>query len=533
MFKAFIYLFCIFFSIFIFINTQGCGSKNCKTTLDCSQGEICDKSDKIQGVCVPKKDIVKTDAGTENHSLPDKKHIVETPQEDQSSPAEEQITDNNIIPEPQKEITPEPSLPTPQKGDLVINEILYNPPNDPVKGDANKDGVRDTYQDEFIEIVNVSNKKLDLEGVKLTDNTTKTYFTFPKGVIVAPKQGIVIFGGGMSQDTAKNNNQPHPNFGDSLVYTASFGGGGTRLALTNSAKTILLKDNQGLELDKFTYGTSECPGNKNESVTLDPDMTGKCTLHSKADSKGSLFSPGTRISGSKFSEMPVEPTTTESISEPTTELISEPTTELISDGGTESIIESKPETTPDVGYSRLPKVGDLIINELNTDPDSKKGDANKDGKISYSFDEFVEIVNNSSDPLRLQGLKLYSKGKVVFTFKAMILAPKGVVIIFGGGSDPLFNSGKPHPKFSNAYVFTSSLNLTNYGKSTKGSNTVELKDAQGMRISFFTYGSTSCFGDQNTSLTLSPDLTGTCALHKDVANGTLFSPGTKLDGSSF
>ncbi len=525
-------LFFILFSFLTVGNFQGCGKKSCKTSLDCSEGEICDKQGKSQGFCVPKKVSPKIDAGTEASLLPDMLQSKDSSsgEPEPSSTPDLIHRDNSPIESPTtQELPPEkPNLPKPQKGDLVINEILYNPPPAP-QGDANKDGLRDTYQDEFIELVNVSDKTLDLEGVQLTDDGTKIYFTFPKKISLAPKQAAVIFGGGMSQDSNVNTGQPHPKFGDSLVFTAKFGGGGSRLSLTNSAKTILLKNANGDELDRFAYGTSNCPGNKTTSVTRYPDMTGQCALHNKVSPSGAPFSPGTRVEGGRFSEAAPEP--------PPAELPSE----KISDGGPlegsfpEIPTEKTKETTPDLGNSRLPKVGELVINELHTDPDSKKGDANRDGKISYSSDEFVEIVNVSNDALRLQGLKLISSQKTVFTFKKpFVLPPHKVVLIFGGGSDPLFNTAKPHPKFAGAYVFTSRLSLTNYGKSKKGSNTVELQDAQGMRVSFFTYGTNNCWGDQNTSLTKSPDLTGSCALHNKIApSGSLFSPGTKIDGSSF
>ena len=46
---------------------------------------------------------------------------------------------------------------------IVINEILADPAAD-LAGDANGDGVRGTYDDEFVEIVNSSAGSIDLSG---------------------------------------------------------------------------------------------------------------------------------------------------------------------------------------------------------------------------------------------------------------------------------------------------------------------------------------------------------------------------------
>ena len=46
---------------------------------------------------------------------------------------------------------------------LILNEVLYDPPSGNA-GDANGDGIRDANNDEFIEIVNVSNQSIDISG---------------------------------------------------------------------------------------------------------------------------------------------------------------------------------------------------------------------------------------------------------------------------------------------------------------------------------------------------------------------------------
>ena len=43
----------------------------------------------------------------------------------------------------------------------------------------------------------------------------------------------------------------------------------------------------------------------------------------------------------------------------------------------------------------------LLINEVLADPPALIGDANRDGTISATQDEFVELVNTGSDPVPL------------------------------------------------------------------------------------------------------------------------------------
>ena len=148
-------------------------------------------------------------------------------------------------------------------------------------------------------------------------------------------------------------------------------------------------------------------------------------------------------------------------------------------------------------------------------------------------------MNASSKTLNMTGVEVHidtsSKAKV-FTFGALSLGPNEVVVLFGGGSPPgEVDSGKPNTTFGctgkNVYVYKyqASKALNNSGSNTV---TVELS---GNTLASFQYGSSPCQGNQNQSVTLSPDLTGTCALHStaDATNNTLFSPGRKADGTCF
>ena len=72
-----------------------------------------------------------------------------------------------ITPTPTAAPTPSPT-PTLIPGDMIINEILAKVPLG-IEGDANGDGVRDnSWEDEFVELINWTNHTVDLGGCTLT-----------------------------------------------------------------------------------------------------------------------------------------------------------------------------------------------------------------------------------------------------------------------------------------------------------------------------------------------------------------------------
>ena len=170
---------------------------------------------------------------------------------------------------------------------FVLNEVLYDPPTDSIEGDANRDGIRDANEDEFVELVNSSTTSLDISGYKLYDADRLSINTanheFPANTILNPGQAVVVFGGGT----------PTGNFGGSLVFAAS----GQVLNLNNSGDVLTVKNNNDSVL--FSFDVTALSNNPNESYTRFPDLYGNFTQHDSA-STGILFSPGTRIDGTDF-----------------------------------------------------------------------------------------------------------------------------------------------------------------------------------------------------------------------------------------
>jgi hypothetical protein len=170
----------------------------------------------------------------------------------------------------------------------------------------------------------------------------------------------------------------------------------------------------------------------------------------------------------------------------------------------------------------------LIINEYLADPpEGAAGDANGDGTRSTTQDEFVEIVNRTSDAIDLSGYKLSDADAVRHVFAAeTVLPPFEAAIVFGGGTA----MGRFGNAAENNLVFRASsggLSLNN------GGDRVRLEDAAGRLVEEIKFGAAE--GGANQSINRDPDVDGaTFSLHTVVAGaGILFSPGTRAAGQAF
>lgn len=163
---------------------------------------------------------------------------------------------------------------------LVINEINADPASG-LAGDANNDGTRDFSDDEFVELVNVSGGPLDISGWTLADGAT-TRHTFPSGTVIADQCAIVVFGGG----------SPSGGFGGATVQTASSGAVGL-----NNGGDVVTVSNGSTEVASASYGGE---GGGNQSITLNPDVTGVPPYVQHGSVGNGSWSPGTKSDGSLF-----------------------------------------------------------------------------------------------------------------------------------------------------------------------------------------------------------------------------------------
>jgi len=181
-----------------------------------------------------------------------------------------------------------------------------------------------------------------------------------------------------------------------------------------------------------------------------------------------------------------------------------------------------PNDFGEVANNGCPFLG-FLINEVHYDPASgSAGDANGDGTRSPLQDEFIEFFN-SGPQIDLSGYTISDASQVRHIFPAGSIVPvNGVIVVFGGGT--------PTGSFGGAIIQTASngqLNMSNAG------DLVTLADASGNTV--LTFDISPLSGNPNESYTRNPDLTGSFEQHAGIteANGALFSPGTKLDGTNF
>lgn len=174
-----------------------------------------------------------------------------------------------------------------QVGKLLINEVLYDPSNSGLAGDANGDGVYSQAQDEFLEFVNLSASELDVSGYKIYDEEnlaiSSPNHTIPANTIIPAGGALVIFGGGT----------PTGSFGGAIVQTSTSGD----FNMNNAGDKVYVHDANDVEV--LTFDITPLSNNPNESYTRNPDLTGDFVQHNAAQA-GVLFSPGTKVDGSPF-----------------------------------------------------------------------------------------------------------------------------------------------------------------------------------------------------------------------------------------
>ncbi len=164
----------------------------------------------------------------------------------------------------------------------------------------------------------------------------------------------------------------------------------------------------------------------------------------------------------------------------------------------------------------------VLIHEIHADPHPSAGDANGDGTVSSTQDEFVELVNSTWDPVDVSGWTLSDGVGVRHKFaNGSVIPGREAAVVFGGGSP----TGAFGHAAANGLVFTASagtLGLNNTG------DTLTLKDDLGTTVQVASYGSE---GGDDEALTRDPDLSNSPLADHTAASstGARFSPGTWAD----
>ncbi|MEM9656942.1 MAG: CotH kinase family protein, partial [Planctomycetota bacterium] len=120
----------------------------------------------------------------------------------------------------------------PPPGSLAITELHYHPANNP--------SLPDEDDQEFIEILNVSNETVDLSGVQITQFAANPY-VFANGLELAPNEYLVV---------ARSPAAFRSVYGDEVNLAPD---GYANRNLSNGGETIALVDGLDNELVRFTY----------------------------------------------------------------------------------------------------------------------------------------------------------------------------------------------------------------------------------------------------------------------------------------
>ena len=454
---------------------------------------------------------------------------------------------------------------------VVINEILA----DTGAGDANGDGdTSSTSEDEFVEIVNITGADLNVSGWKISDSLNDRH-VFPSGTIIRNGCAALVFGGG----------EPAGSFGGSVTQTASSGllslnNDGDTVSLKDGGNVAQASYTYGTEansdqsvtrspditgpepLVKHTLATGSggrvfSPGTRVDGAPLAMSCLSADIALAKSGPAGA--SPGDTVtytlSLSNQGDLPADgivitdtlPTGLTYISDTSGLPLTMPgpgilvwsvgsltpaqtvTFDLsisIAVGVSGNVVnqataatitqESNPNNNT---ASATTFVAGIVINEILADGNA--GDANNDGTVNDTNDEFVEIVNNTSQDLDMTGWLLKDATSTRHTFPSgTVLATGCAVLIFGGGA--------PVGDFGGSLVQTANgLSLNNTG------DTVSLVNTGGVTIGAVTYGSE---GGNDQSLTRDPDILGATLVHHTTATGSggaIYSPGVRINGAPF
>lgn len=194
-----------------------------------------------------------------------------------TNPDASDLSPDPTQPDADKTPAPTPSNPciggvSPSPGDLRINEVLANPPPGP-DGDANGDGQRDAFEDEFIEIVNLKGAMLDLRDTTLSVDGREVASLH--GICLPRAHGIVVFGGYRGAGM--------PDLADDVTVLLP----GARLGLANGGATISIIGPDGKKLDEMLY--RDAPP---ESLTRLPQLDGDSFAPHSSMTPTFLMTPG-------------------------------------------------------------------------------------------------------------------------------------------------------------------------------------------------------------------------------------------------
>jgi hypothetical protein len=401
---------------------------------------------------------------------------------------------------------------------LLVSEVFYDP-----AGSADPDG-------EWVEVYNPGGGTVNLACVKIGDEETKGggegMVAFPAGALLHPGDVILVANEAASFQVQYGFKPDFeitgtdPGVPDLVKYPTWASGS---INLSNTGDDILLLDGADQLVDAVSWGSSTFAFYPSARDVSEGHSLERRPVNADTDLAVDWFDQGVPDPGVvNFSPAPLTATPTRTrTATPTVTKTPTPTrTATITPTPTRTgtaTLTSTPTLTP------VP-VTVLVINEILAEPHLALGDANGDGSVQLTEDVFIEIVNRLETSLDIGGWVLRDLTAVRHAFPAGTVIPSGcTVVVFGGG--------EPTGTFGNSLVqvaSTGDLSLAVSG------DILTLLNTSLVPVASYGYGGEA---SDSQSITRYPDITGPEPLvkHSTVAasGGSLFSPGTKVDGSAF
>lgn len=390
--------------------------------------------------------------------------------------------------------TPSPTQKVCLPAQVLISEVLYD-----------ADGITEP-EGEWVELFNRGDSAVNLACLRVGDEELlgggEGMYRFPPGselgagevLLVANRAAIFLAVYGFLPDYEFADS--HPGVANMQKDPAWASGS---INLSDSGDEVLVLDDADQLLDAVSWGTS--------TFAFAPSIPTVAPGHSLERSPAQLDSD--QASDWLDRPVPVPGSVNTALSTATPTATKTPT----------------PTQTPTATPTRTPTVPPvLVINEIHADPDISAGDANQDGWVDSSEDEFVEIVNITGSAVDLSGWRLKDNTKIRHQFPVGTVIQDGcAVVIFGGGS--------PAGEFGGALVQTASFFALDLSATA---DWVSLYDPENVLVLRYEYGSEA---GNNQSITRDPDITGLPPLIPHLsaagAGGRYHSAGTKVDGSLF
>ncbi len=373
-------------------------------------------------------------------------------------------------------------------GDLIINEVMIDPDN---AEPAN----------EYVELVNVSDKEIDLTGVNLTYNDDEK-FRFYQGCMPA-HSAVAAYSGGSSADIL-------PWTWSSLAR--GIGVYNYRYQFVNGRDfNFTLYSAEGQVLSQF-MGTEDLI-KEGHSLTRAPELIGEPLKHQDASTTGDKLSPARCANGGSY-----EANCTDSSTPIAGEMAgNEAGTEM---GGAE-IAGEMAGTVVEPPNCASPFIGDLLINELMIDA---VGDEN--------IGEFIEILNQSNQAVNLAGIELkYQNSSGVLnteiTFPPGCMAPHSAVVIYNNTRDLAWQWSTPTSDSSSLSTGHSPFALANSRDAV-----LELRASSGQLLSQISVLRSEI--TEGVSANRSPDgIESSDVTRHDTLSTNSSSPGIRPDGTRY